>query len=451
VRPGLRSSSIGRRPFGRASRAVAIGLVAILALTTAACGNSPSKETTSTSASGSDDSKVAVDQPGVTDTEIRVGGVASTTNPLGGLEGDAFNGVQAYFDMVNDAGGLYGRKLVLAAERDDKLANNAAETQGLLTQDNVFAVLPIATLLFTGADLLVQQNVPSFGWNINGEWSGTPENPRANLFGQAGSYLCFTCATPVLPWLAREAGSHKVGQLAYNVPQSTDCATGNDNSFAKFGPETDSSIVFTDKSLAFGTADLSVQVSKMKDAGVDFVLTCMDTNGVVTLAKEMKKQGLKAPQVLPNGYDHTFVSEFGDLFEDSYVRTDFVQLEVEDKPEGLQNFVDWMDKAGKEPSENSIVGWLNADLFVRGLEAAGPNFSRQSLIDAINQMTDYTADGMLDGVDWTRQHTEEKSDTSFCQFFSQISDSEFHPIFSQPDKPFICVVIDGDEITSVNE
>jgi ABC-type branched-subunit amino acid transport system substrate-binding protein len=352
--------------------------------------------------------------------------------------------------MINDQGGIYGRKLVLAAKRDDNLANNKSEVQGLLTQDNVFAVLPIATLLFTGADLLVQENVPTFGWDINAEWSGTPADPRSNLFGQSGSYLCFTCATPVLPWLAQQLGAHKIGLLAYAVPQSSDCAVGTAASFDKFGAQTDSAVAFTDKSLAFGTADLSVQVSKMKDAGVDLVLTCMDTNGVVTLAKEMKKQQLNAAQVLPNGYDHEFLSEFGDLFEGSYVRTDFVQWEVEDKPQGLQNYLDWIAKLGTEPSENSISGWLNADLFVKGLQAAGPNFSRQGLIDAINKMTDYDADGLIDGVDWTVQHTQDKSNTTFCQFFSKIHDSEFDPVFSKPGEPFVCAVINGDAIDTTN-
>ena len=154
----------------------------------------------------------------------------------------------------------------------------------------------------------------------------------------------------MLPWLAGQAGAHKVGLLAYSVPQSADCADGTDARASRStGRSTDSSVVFVDKSLAYGTADLSVQVSKMKDAGVDFVATCMDTNGVVTLAKEMKKQGLKAVQYLPNGYDHQFLTEFGDLFEGSYVRTDFAQFELEDKPQGLQDYLAAMEKLGKEP------------------------------------------------------------------------------------------------------
>ena len=166
-----------------------------LVMVAAACGNSESSGGSTTTADGTtagtdgtateSTEKVAVDAPGVTDTEITVGGVASVTNPLGGKYDTADDGVQAYFEMVNSQGGVHGRKLVLNPTRDDKLSNNSAEVKGLIEQDDVFAVLPMASLLFTGADQLVAEGIPTFGWTINPEWQGTAENPKANLFGQA--------------------------------------------------------------------------------------------------------------------------------------------------------------------------------------------------------------------------------------------------------------------------
>jgi len=420
-------------------------------LLVAACGNAKAKTsepsvggTPTTASSGTvtaaPGQHVAVTAPGVTDTEIRVGGVASVKNPLGGRYGDAFAGTQAYFDMVNASGGIYGRKLVLAAKRDDQLANNTSEVQGLLTQDKVFAVLPVATLLFTGAQTLVDQNVPTFGWTINPEWQGSAKDPRSNLFGQTGSYLGFDNATAVLPWLAQHLKAHKIGLLAYSVAQSSQCADGVKNSFKKYGAAVDAQVAFVDQSLAFGISDLSVQVSKMKKAGVDLVTTCMDNNGVVTLAKEMKKQRLSAVQYMPNSYDHDFLKEFGDLFEGSVARTDYVQFEVKDKPKGLTDFLTWIAKQNTTPTENALVGWLNADLFVTGLKGAGPSFSRQKVIDAINQLTDFNADGLVNGVDWTKAHVQ-AGDT--CQFFSTIKDSQFVPDYGQPGKPFVCPIADA--------
>ena len=65
--------------------------------------------------------------------------------------------------------------------------------------------MPMASLLFTGADQLVAEGIPTFGWTINPEWQGTAENPKANLFGQAGSYLCLGCEQPPIPYLAKQA------------------------------------------------------------------------------------------------------------------------------------------------------------------------------------------------------------------------------------------------------
>ncbi len=434
-----------------------LAMTVAMLLVTAACSNSKTKTvgTTTTgaganvpAASVAPGKHVKVIAPGVTDTEIRVGGVASVHNPLGGKYGDAFAGTKAFFDMVNASGGIYGRKLVLAAQRDDNLANNKVEVQGLLTENHVFAVLPVAVLLFTGAQTLVDQAIPTFGWTINPEWEGSKKDPRSNLFGQSGSFLCFNCASPGLPWLAKRLGAHKIGVLAYKISESADCADGVRNSFKKYGKASDAQLAFIDKSLSFGAGDLSVQVSKMKKAGVDLVTTCMDTNGVVTLAKEMKKQQLKAIQYLPNGYDQSFLDDFGDLFEGSIVRTDFVQLEAKEKPKGLQNFLSAMDKAGVKPSENSLVGWINADMFVAGLRNAGPSFSRQKVIDGVNKMTNYRAEGILHGVDWTKEHTALEVPGESCQFLSTIHDSKFDPTFSKPGKPFVCAVDQGGKLVT---
>src|SRR2546428_439340 len=74
-------------------------------------------------------------------------------------------------------------------------------------------------------------NVPTFGWNINTEWTGPP-----SLFGEKGSFLDLTSASPVpLPYLAKRLGVTKVGTLAYNVAQSTECADQQAISLRKYG------------------------------------------------------------------------------------------------------------------------------------------------------------------------------------------------------------------------
>ncbi len=374
-----------------------------------------------------------VDQPGVTDTEIRVSGVAATTNPVGGLYGSSFDGVQAYFDMVNKQGGLYGRKLVLVKRHDDQLSQNAREVAAILNDDNVFAVLPVATAAaFSGAKALVDAKVPTFGWGINDEWVGP-----SNFYGSFGA-ICngADCPSIVVPWAAHKMKKHKVGVLAYTVPPSKACLDGLESSFKKYGKSAKAKIAYADGALTYGVTDFSTDVSKMVDAGVDLVATCMDNNGVLALAKEMRQQGLDAPQFLPNANDAAFMKTNGGFFEGSIVQALLAPLNTKPTFPALRQYVSGMKKLGKPMTENAQIGWVNADNFVTGLRMAGPDFTRQKVVDQLNTLTDYDANGLLAPLDWTKQHTDQHYPRVYA--FMEVKSSKLVPVWAKPGKPFLC-------------
>ena len=185
-------------------------------------------------------------------SEIRVGGVASVDNPLGGKYGDSFEGVKAYFDMINASGGIYGRELDArrrARRQGVQQQHRGARPCSPRTSSRCSRSPPCCS---PARRQLVDEGIPTFGWTINPEWEGSAEDPKANLFGQTGSFLCFDCASPGLPWLMGQAKANKVGVLAYSVPQSAGCADGIKNSFDKYGERVDAEVAFVDKSLQFG-------------------------------------------------------------------------------------------------------------------------------------------------------------------------------------------------------
>jgi branched-chain amino acid transport system substrate-binding protein len=128
-------------------------------------------------------------------------------------------------------------------------------------------------------------------------------------------------------------------------------------------------------------------------------------------------EGLTAPQYLPNAYNQKFMRTNAQFYEGSCVFTFFTPFEVKNQPPGLKLFLKWAKKSGSPQNENSLAGWINADLFYQGLKAAGPDFTRQKVMNAINKMTDYTAGGILGGVNWQIQHTGENPLT--CQVISK--------------------------------
>jgi ABC-type branched-subunit amino acid transport system substrate-binding protein len=428
-------------------------LVAAFAIAATACTNASSDDAaaptdtgpqTATTYQGSDFTiNQPVDAKGVTDTEIRVGSITSKTSPVGGDYFLLNDGIEAYFDVVNSQGGVWGRQLKLTSKRDDVTVNNLNETQALLAQDNVYAVFEAAPL-FTGAKLLAKAGIPTFGWNINAEWAGPP-----NFFPNIAP-ICFgkTCSSmgKALPWIIQAEGKHRVAVIGYDVPQSSDAMTSGAREIEKFSQEIDAEVVYQDTSLQFGQTDYSPQVAEMKAKNVDFLATALDFNGDYALAQEMQRQGIldKVTFFHPNLYNPEFVAKNAKVLNGGIVLTPVLAVEHEPVPPALQEYLDYAAEHDMTVTEMTEEGWIAARQFVDALRAAGPDFTWENLVGAWNQQKAYTNGGMVPPIDWTRQHNDPTKSVANraelqCVNFLRIQDGKFVGIYNEGGaKPWVC-------------
>jgi branched-chain amino acid transport system substrate-binding protein len=381
-------------------------------------------------------------QPGVTGNTITVGGVAGKTNPVGQPYGSGFDGVQAYFNYINAKGGVFGKKFKLVAQLDDqsRASQNVTEIRSLVEEKKVFAVAPVVTQIFAGAPYLVQHGVPTFGWNINGEWNLGP-----NLFGEKGSYLCFTCPQEAPAYLAQQVGAKNVAIMAYTAPQSVQCAQGMEAGFKRYGLN----VVLNDSSLAFGFQDLGSDIDTMKSKGVQFVGTCMDVGGEVNVARSLRRAGLSNVKFYaPQGYDPTTLAKYGKELDGIYFGIDFIPFETPNVSPGLKLFETQMKKTGKQINEQALAGWIDADMLYKGIKAAGPNFTQKSVIDAVNSFNGYTADDIRPPVNWSFDgHGPPAAGTlgnlpdfghETCAAYVEAINGKYVPKFGTKAQPFVC-------------
>ncbi len=420
-----------------------LGLLGLaIVLIAAACGNSGSGKAsdttlpsgpTSTASAADLKTNVPVTAPGVSNAEIDVATIVTkTNNPTGASYAPLVDGVKAYFRMVNDHGGIYGRKLVVKYDHDDGF-NQRPAVQASLAEDKAFATF-VADSLFTGADLLAQAKQPTFVWNINPEFAGHP-----TFFAQTPA-ICYTCAGHMYPYLAQQLKATKVGVLAYGIAQqSKDCATGIQNSFTKYPV---AKVAYFNDSLAYAQA-LGPEVTAMKQKGVTFVFTCVDLNESFTLGKEMQKQGMHGVQSLPNGYDANFVSKNAALLEGDIVTLAVVPLEVTPQITEVQNLYKYTGEIGVPVSELTVYGWILASELYAGLVGAGPHFSQAAVVNALNQMTAFSDNGFIPPIDWTKAHIDPEKDPSAlsaqeCSTAVIVRNGTFVPYLSTPGKPWTC-------------
>jgi ABC-type branched-subunit amino acid transport system substrate-binding protein len=444
-----------RKPWGRV-----VAVVVLIALATAACGNSSDKDATGDSTSTTKGDQVSISGvPGVTDDAISVSVLGTrSNNPLGTCVLDCFlDGIKSYFDFRNSEGGIYGRQLEVGKDIDDELGNNKVKALEIVSANDTFATFSAAQLA-NGWGELAKAGIPLYVWEIHpGEASG-----QLSTFGNR-EVVCISCTNRSVPYVAKLAKAKKVATLGYGISDdSKKCAQSGAASVKRYGSEVGATVAYENDHLDFGLPNgIGPEVTAMKEAGVDLVAACLDLNGMKTLAQELQRQGINDKVTLyhPNSYDQQYIKEGGDLFEGDFVGVGFRPFEANAGSSALADYQKWMKKAGRTLSEPAMVGWIDADLFYQGLKAAGPSFDRQKVVDATNEMTAYTAGGLSQPIDWSRQHVAPTEDdlatngpAQDCTSIVKVHDGAFQ-VVGDKAKPWLCWpgdTRDWSEPTSMN-
>ncbi len=370
--------------------------------------------------------------PGVTPTQIDVGAISTLSGPIAADFESLVPGVSAYFDMVDAKGGINGRNLVLAHSLDDggnpSQFNQLAHT--LIDQDHVFAAVGMATAFFSPS-YFVTTNTPTYGYDVTENWAG-PDN----LFAAGGSVIYEPSASEAPAYLAHKLHSTSIAVVAYGVSASSDACA----SVAKGLTARGFHVGYTDVNVSYPGSGISSDVQRMQQAGTDLVVSCMDITGNIAMARAIQQYGLKTHQLWFNGDDQGTLQQYPSLMKGVYFTVAHVPFDAPTKYyPGLAAYLSAMRKY--EPKwvhdEVAIQGWESAALFAAGVRAAGSDLTQQNVIDQTNKLTEFTAYGLTNPVNWEKSgHAGHVYPD--CSAFIQVSGDKFVPVFGQGHQVFVC-------------
>ena len=379
--------------------------------------------------------------PGVSDDAISYAVMGTkTNNPLGTCLLDCYvDGVKAYFAFRNSQGGIYGRKLKIGQVIDDELGANQQKSLDVIAGNKAFGVLE-ATLVASGWGDLDEAGVPTYVWGIDSQNAAN----RPHIFPSL-AVRCDACPRPSVPYAASKAGATRAASIGYGVSEnSKQCTNAVAEGFRRYRKESGVRIAYVNDDLDYGLPNgIGPEVAAMKKAKVDFISTCIDLNGMKSLAQELRRQGMDHVVLYhPNSYDQAAVREAGGLFDGDVISVQFRPFEDAPKKTQMADFRRWMAKQGSTPTELSMTGWINASMAFDGLLAAGPEFDRASATAGLNAQRSYTAGGLLEPIDWTKAHTpftpdKFEKERQSCAAFVKVRKGKLVP-FADPDKPWLC-------------
>jgi branched-chain amino acid transport system substrate-binding protein len=370
--------------FGRRRRTAFAATALAVALVLSACGAGGRPDQGSGGDSG------GAGDVGITATSVKVG----AHFPLTGVAAPGYSeiptGAKAYFDFVNAAGGVNGRQIEYVY-RDD--AYNPTQTSQvvneLVLQDQVFALLSgLGTPTHSAVlDYVNSEGVPDlFVSSGSLLWDQPQKNPMT--FGWQPDY---------------EIEGKIVGQyVAQNLPNAKVGLFLQDDDFGRDGEKgarrfLDKQIVAAERYTP-GNTDVAPQIAALQAAGADLVIGFNVPSYTALSQLQSLRLNYRPQWIYSNvGSDPTLVGSLLARFSqgavtdagmlDGVITTEYLPgVDTPDDP-WIQLFQRVWDAHGGEGELTNyrVYGMSQAYTFVQALQAAGPNPTRQGLVEAVER------------------------------------------------------------------
>ncbi len=385
----------------RTSRAVSALAAALLLALTAACGS----RLPESDFEGGDRRPPASTR--ATGEPLRVGIITSTTSPVGG---SAFtgprDGARAWFDRLNERGGIDGRRVEvrLCDDGGSGVGNNEC-VHRLIDEDKVVALVATTALDYAGASRVSDAGVPDIG----GQPIGTAYDTYPHLYSIYGSDAprdgtpgwdgTLYGGTEVYRYFKREHGARTAAVVSYN--QSASAAYAR---LVERGLKAEGYDVVTEQ-LDFALPNFRAVAADLKEQGADLVFDAIDGHGNARLCQAMDDVGAQVTAKVTNvqNWTSTVAEDYKDAprcrnalwatgssrnYEDS--GHDAVK-EFRDATEDLPTHSQWQ-----------LEGWAAARWFTDAATACARTGITRACVDAFVDGADgYTAGGLLLPVSFT--------------------------------------------------
>lgn len=349
---------------------------------------------------------------GVTDTEIKVGNCAATSGVFAGV-GVPFNtGIEAYFKMINENGGINGRKIKFVHEDDEFNAEKAkACVEKMIDTEKIFAFVGHFGTTSVAATLIdiKEAGIPAvyFATGI-----GTLYNENAT-----GEDRVIFPVQPIYQMEGRimvartigEFNAAKIGVIYTNDDAGKDLLSGI---YTQVGKARGVSVV-AEQIPALST-DVSSAVTKLLSEDVDVIILAMIQGTFPTVVKELAKQGNTLP-VLTSYVSadlktveniKTDVGDKFDVYANAWVDTS--------DAEALALFAQWVEAQKGDNTYNAnsfaMAGWIAAHYFVEGLKNVEGDLTWDSYMNGLEkEPIKNPFGGYIDFSDGKRLGTQEMS------------------------------------------
>jgi len=302
------------------------------------------------------------------------------SGPAGELGTRLKAGVSVYFDRVNAAGGIKGRRLKLISYDDAyEPGKCAAYTSRLIEVDGVFALVGyVGTPTSMGALPLVSEaGVPFIGPLSGADSLRNPVNKY--VFNVRASYLDET--EYLVEHLTKDLGVKRIGILIQNDSFG---AAGEDGVLTALNRR---SLTLCGKgSFKRNTLDIGEGLAKVKEGNPEALILIGTYQSLAAAVKGAKAEGFKGRfATISFVGTESFTKALGAEGEGVYI-SEVMPSPGDGSVPLVAEYQKDMKAAGESLDYGSLEGYVDAAVLVEGLRRSGPDPTRASFLAAMDAL-----------------------------------------------------------------
>ena len=360
--------------------------------------------------------QVALAQEGVTKDKILVGASGAPQSLSGSQEK---LGVKLAFRVINEKGGIHGRKLEYLTYDDKNKPDIALEkTKIMVEKDRVFAILvdggtPTSLKLMP---YMEAQKVPFL----------FPHQGHHALVGKRyifTSYPLYIYECDIMmKYLAQVKGFKKIGLIYADNAYGRIFLNKIKENAPRFGFTVAGHVPIKDRN----PKDLSPQIKKLKGYGAQALIMAVYVRQAQVVLETKQKLGWKDVVLVSTGplTDEKFLNVPGGYGEGAIGLSYFHNPSSSMLP-GIVEYRDRLKQYHKDekPNRYSLYGYLYAKLFAEGVRRAGADLTRERFIDAMESIKNWE-NGVIPPVSFSSTDHHAQKDA----FIVELKDGKFNPI-----------------------
>jgi len=326
---------------------------------------------------------------GVSDTEIVIGSHNDMSGPLALIGTAAINGARMRFGEINANGGIHGRKIRFIVEDTQYQVPRAIQAANkLVNRDKIFAMfLGMGTPMNNAIlPMLTEKNIPNL-FPISGARSMIEPFRKLQFIGRGIYYDEISAGAQ---YFIEKKGA------------TTPCIVYQDTDFgqeifdgAKDQIESMGLKVAAVSAHKPADTEFTATILRLRNANCDLVMLGTVHKDTILLLETARKMGWEGVSwVGTNASYSQAAANLKSGASEGYSVFVHISVVYRDDPELPEEVKSWWDgyveKFGMDPEYPSMEGYRNADLVVKALQGAGRELTQDTLIAAMEEISDYT-------------------------------------------------------------